>query len=104
MLAGVGRHREAIEHLSAAVKSDPSYIEAQLQLAEALRASGHLAESLPVYDETIHLDPRVAQARLGSAMALAGLGRYDAARERLTEAMKIHPDRPEFAEMLGRLR
>ena len=103
MMAGVGRHREAIEHLTAAVKSEPSYVEAHLQLAEALRASGHFAESLPVYDETIELDPRVAEARLGSAMALAGLQRYDAARDRLTEGMKIHPDRREFPEALARL-
>jgi tetratricopeptide (TPR) repeat protein len=103
MLAGVGRHREAIEHLAAAVKSEPTYVEANLQLAEALRASGHFAESLPVYDQTIKLDPRVAEAHLGYAMALAGLQRYDAARERLTEAMKIHPERREFPDMLARL-
>src|SRR3989442_9618990 len=103
MLSGVGRHREAIEPLAAAVKSEPSYVEAHLQLAEALRAGGHFAESLPVYDEAIKLDPRLAEARLGYALALAGLQRYDAARARLTEAMKIHPDRREFPEALARL-
>ena len=37
ILASSGRNREAIEHFSAAVKSDPAYSEARLQLAEALR-------------------------------------------------------------------
>jgi len=103
MLAGAGRHREAIEHFSAAVASEPTYVEAQLQLAESLRASGRLAESLAVYDVVIKLDPRVAAARMGAAMSLAGLNRYDDARDRLTEAMKIFPDRREFAEALARL-
>ena len=38
--------KEAIEHFAAAVKSEPAYMEAQLQWAEALRNSGRLEESL----------------------------------------------------------
>jgi hypothetical protein len=37
-------------------------------------------------------------------MALVRLKRYEEARARLTEGMKIHPDRPEFAQALERLR
>jgi predicted Zn-dependent protease len=52
----------------------------------------------------IKIDPRAAGARFGYAMALVRLKRYEEARARLTEGMKIHPDRPEFAQALERLR
>ena len=55
------------------------------------------------YDETARLDPRVAEAKLGAAMALAALNRIPQARTRLTEAMKVYPDRREFADALARL-
>jgi tetratricopeptide (TPR) repeat protein len=103
ILAANNRHREAIEHFQAAIRSEPQYVEAHMQLAEALRASGRLQEALAEYDATSRLDPRVAEARLGAAMALAALNRIPQARTRLTEAMKIYPDRPEFAEALSRL-
>ena len=37
MLASVGQYQQAIDRLSAAVKYDPGYVEARLQLADALR-------------------------------------------------------------------
>jgi len=104
MLAGAGRHQEAIAHLTSAVQSEPSYVEAHLQLAESLRAAGRLESAIGEYDETIRLDPRVAQARFGAAMALAALKRIDQARQRLAEGVKLHPDRPEFLQALAQLK
>ena len=74
-----------------------------MQLAEALRAAGRFQEALAEYDETSRLDPRLGEAKLGAATALAALNRIPQARTRLTEAMKIFPDRPEFADALARL-
>jgi hypothetical protein len=37
-------------------------------------------------------------------MALIRLQRFAEARERLTEGMKLHPERPEFAQALERLK
>jgi tetratricopeptide (TPR) repeat protein len=76
---------------------------AELQWAEALRASGHAAESLPHYEQAMRLDPRVARARLDYAMALAGLNRYQEARAQLIEGVKIYPNQPEFADAMARL-
>jgi LPXTG-site transpeptidase (sortase) family protein len=98
-----GLTREAIDHFSAAVKSDPAYSEARLQLAETLRASGRFQESLPQYEETITLNPRLAEARLGFGMALAGLKRMDEARKQFGEGARIFPDRREFGEALNSL-
>ena len=85
------------------MKSEPAYVEAQVQWAEALRSSERFEESLPHYEQAMRLDPRVAEAKLGYAMALAGLKRYDAARVQLTEGRTLYPNRPEFAETLARL-
>jgi tetratricopeptide (TPR) repeat protein len=103
ILAGSGRYREAIERFTAAVQSDPTYAAAELQWAEALRASGYAGESLSHYATAMKLDPRVAPARLGYAMALAGLKRYQEARAQLTDAIKMYPDQPAFADAMARL-
>ena len=47
--------------------------------------------------------PRVAEARLGYAMALAGLKRYDEARAQLTEGSDALPDPAGVRDMLARL-
>jgi tetratricopeptide (TPR) repeat protein len=103
LIASTGRYREAIEQFSAAVKSNPSYVEARLQLADALRRSGRPQDSLPQYEQVAALDPRVIEAPLGYAMALAGLKRYQEARDRLIAGMKLYPGRPAFAHALVRL-
>jgi tetratricopeptide (TPR) repeat protein len=104
LFAGAERYSEAIAQFSAAVTDDPSYVEAHLQLAEVLQRTGHPDASLPHYVQVIKIDPRAAAARFGYAMALIRMKRYEEARARLTEDMKIHPDRPEFAQALERLK
>jgi tetratricopeptide (TPR) repeat protein len=72
-----GREREAIEHLSAAVKYDPRYVEGRLRLAEVLRRSGRLEEALAQYEHVMMIDPRAAEARFGVAITTSprnGLG------------------------------
>ena len=104
LLASAGRQAEAIERFSAAVRHDPGYVEARLQLAELLQRTGRPGASLPHYAQVIASDPRAAAARFGYAMALIRLKRFAEARERLTEGMKLHPERPEFAQALERLK
>jgi tetratricopeptide (TPR) repeat protein len=104
LYAGAERYPEAIEQFSAAVRDDPGYVEAHLQLAEVLQRAGRPDASLPHYVQVMKIDPRAAAARFGYAMALVRLKRYEEARLRLTEGMRIHPDRPEFARALDRLR
>lgn len=103
ILAGSGKYREAIDHFRAAASRDPTSAQAELQWAEALRIAGAFGESLPHYEKAIALDPRITEAHLGRTMALAGLKRFQEARMRLTEAMKIFPGRPDFADLLARL-
>lgn len=98
-----GRLTEAIERFSAAVRLDPKYVEARLLLANALRRRGRLEDSLLEYERIITADPRRAEARFGYAIMLIRLKRYREARERLAEAMKVHPNQRVFAHALARL-
>jgi len=103
LLESRGQRPKAIEHLAAAVRFEPTYVEAHLGLAEVLLRSVRLKESLNQYEQLIKTDARVADARFGYAMVLVHLKRYQEARDRLTEGMTVHADRPGFAHALVRL-
>jgi tetratricopeptide (TPR) repeat protein len=103
MMATGGRIPEAIAQFSAAVRDEPNYVEARLQLAEALRRSGRPDQALPHYAKVVAIDSRSPDARMGYASSLVALRRFDDAREQLNEGMKLFPERPEFAQALDRL-
>lgn len=98
-----GRTRDAIQDLQAAVTYQPTYLEARLALAEALRRTGSVAASLAHYRQALELSPQSPQGQMGHAFALIYLGRYSEAKGQLTDAVSMHPDRPELAHMLARL-
>jgi tetratricopeptide (TPR) repeat protein len=93
----------AIERFALAVQYEPTYLQARLQLASALRRRGRFERAREQYAAVITVDPRVAEARFGEAIALADLKRYDAARDQLTEGARLHQDRIEFMSALVRL-
>jgi len=103
LMGSSGRLDAAIEHLSAAVKEDPDYVEARLRLADVLRGAGRPADALAQYEEVARRDARKDEAPRGSVMALAALGRYAAARDRLAQAMKQYPNHPAFVHLMVRL-
>jgi tetratricopeptide (TPR) repeat protein len=49
------------------------------------------------------MDPRVAEARFGEVLALVRLKHYQEAQKQLIEAVRLHPERPEFTRALARL-
>ena len=103
LMASSGRGQEAINHLAAAVRFSPNYVEAYQALADALRRSGRIEQSMTQYAEAIRINPKAADARFGYGMALVKLGRYREAREWFDEASRLHPDRQDFPYALARL-
>jgi tetratricopeptide (TPR) repeat protein len=104
LLAQSGQLQRAIDEFSTAVRYEPNYVEARLLLAEALARSGQFDKSLPHYQQVLAINPQSANAQFGYAMVLAGLHRYAEARKVLSEAARLHPDQPRFADALARLR
>lgn len=101
--ASAGAADAAVRHLTAALRYNPTYLEARLALGHVRRRSGRFAESLTEYQEALRIDPRAFEARFGYAMALVRLGRYLEARDWLDEAIRVQPDRSEFAHALARI-
>jgi predicted CXXCH cytochrome family protein len=82
-----------IAQLAAAIeKYKPSGSEYYLELAEALRNDGRLAESLPVYREAVRRDPMSAGAQEKLGAALRRAGQNAEAVEVLRRAVSIAPN------------
>ena len=94
-----GQDAAAIERYRAAVTNDPNLSGAHLRLANALRRTGQLDASLSFYGRVLDDE----EARFGEAMALARLGRYGEARERLTIGLDHYPEQPGFPLALARV-
>ncbi len=103
VMASTGQGAAAVERFSAAVRYNPTYLEARMALANALRTGGRFEASMAQYAEAIRINPRAAEARFGYAMALVRLRRDREARDWLMEAMRVHPERPEFKHALARI-
>jgi tetratricopeptide (TPR) repeat protein len=101
--AGSGRHDEAVQHLTTALRYNPNYFEARIALGDVLRTSGRFEASLPHYAAAVRLNPRAAEARFSYAMGLIRLHRYAEARAWLEESVRAQPDRPELVHTLARL-
>jgi tetratricopeptide (TPR) repeat protein len=102
LAAGDNQWPAAVGRFTAALTADPQYVEARGRLADALIRTSRPDLALPHYARLLESD-RTGQARLGYAMALAGLGRFQEARIQLQTGMAEHPDRPEFGQALQRL-
>jgi len=98
-----GNHRLSVDHLAAAVKYQPNYVEAHLAYGDELRRVNNYAAALAQYEEAARINPRSAPARLGYAVTLVALGRSRDARDWLVEATMRYPDRLEYTSALARL-
>jgi tetratricopeptide (TPR) repeat protein len=98
-----GRTTEGVSHLRAAVKYQPTYGEAHLALADALRRAGNPADALAHYNEAMAINPTSTPARFGQVMALVRLKRYRDARESLTDGISREPDARELKLALARV-
>lgn len=103
LMASAGLGPQAIDHLTAAVRYNPSYAEALVALADALRRAGRVADSMTRYQEVLQVNPRSVEARLGYGMALVRLKRYREARAWFEEALAGRPDALDLKHSLARL-
>ena len=103
LLQGEGRHREAIERFETALRYQRTDPEVRLRLAVSQRRAGDPAAALEQYRTVLRMDPDVADARFGAAMALVQLRRYREARDRLAAGIEAFPGASIFPHALARL-
>jgi tetratricopeptide (TPR) repeat protein len=103
LMASKAQPKPAVEHLLAAVRYQPNYVEAHLALGDVLRRSGRGDASLEHYHDALAINPRQMVARLGYAMALVQLRRDRDARDWLDESVRLYADRTDLKIALARL-
>ena len=85
------------------VEHQANYLEARLGLAEALRVTGRLEESVTQFERVVEIDPAFAEAWMARAVTLVQLARHREARDWLQRALLIHPGHPDFTDLLARI-
>ena len=82
---------QAIEELSAAIRIQPDYAAAYIDLGAALQGAGRLDEATRVLRRAVELDPGSATANYNLAAVLASRGQFDESREFLRRALILDP-------------
>lgn len=91
-LARAERPADALASFHAALALQPGTHDLQFNIGHAYRALGRHAEALAAFDLLLARQPSHPGARLGRALALAGLARRDAALAELQRARVDAPD------------
>jgi tetratricopeptide (TPR) repeat protein len=90
-LNDLGREAEAFEHLTAAVRLQPSDATAHYNLAVVLASQGKTDEAIARYREALRLKPEYAPAHNNLGNALENRGEMNAAAGHFREAVRIDP-------------
>src|SRR5262249_13927555 len=88
-----------------AIALDPNHARAHNNLGAALMDKGKVAESIPCYEKAIAADPKLAEAHANLGVARFLGGQTKEARESLTRASRLLPDKhPSQAALAQTLR
>jgi len=86
-----GKFDEAIAELDAAIKLQPDFHHAHVEVAIALAQQGKLDEALERLNKALALDPRQSRAQGHAGIVLAQSGRLDEAIVHFQNALQIDP-------------
>jgi len=94
---GLGRHAEAEQAFRDALKVDPRFVPAAVNLADLMQATGRDAEGEPILREIIERAPNDPNARLSLGLWMVRNGRGAEALEQLKAAADEGEMNPRFA-------
>ncbi len=99
-----GSGEAAWAHYRTTLASNPEHGGAHFFLANALMWEGNYAQAAQHYAKVVDVLPEDLSARLMEAMALVATAQaHKEARERLQEALAVHPGEPRLTQALARL-
>ena len=96
-----GRYREAITHLSEALRISPYDANAHNCLGAALQQLGQREQAMDEFRRAIRLQPDHPLAHYNLSLLLAEVGDFDEALPELQTARRLLPDSPEIPFKLG---
>ncbi|MFM9970842.1 MAG: tetratricopeptide repeat protein [Burkholderiales bacterium] len=99
----LGRHAEAVRHITAAVMRAPELAFLRANLAEALRAAGDMTGAESAAREALRLDPDQVEAEFNLAMVLTQQRRFAEAQKHGLHLLTIRPDWPEGLTLAANL-
>ncbi|HEV8073334.1 MAG TPA: tetratricopeptide repeat protein [Opitutaceae bacterium] len=94
ILTGLGRSQEAITEYKAALRINPHYAEAHVNLGNTLlQAPGHLPEAITEYEAALRINPNYAEAHANLGNALSNIpSRLPDEIAEYEAALRINPD------------
>ncbi len=96
------RYDDAVSYYRRAIEADPSYVPALADLAGLMAQLGRLQEAAESYAAWVELEPENLPPRLAEATALILSDQHRKARERLEQALELHPDDVRVQSVLAR--
>ena len=95
--------RSGVEQYKKALEIHPDDLGSLFRYAECLRQEGLLEESLPYYEKLIEIRPDLAPSRMGRALTLIRLERWEQALQTLVRDLETMKQEPAFAHLLARI-
>jgi tetratricopeptide (TPR) repeat protein len=96
-----GQSEQALRYLGEAVRLDPAFLEAQLDLGAIYAKANRLEEALGQYERALELEPNLALLHSNKAAALVMLSRWDEAEQAARRALQLDPNSIDANYMLG---
>ena len=96
-----GRLEEALIHYHKALRINPNYAWAHMNLGNALEKQGRSKEAIRHYYEALRITPDLAEAHYNLANALMRQGKFEEASRHYYKTLGINPDHLEAHYNLG---
>jgi tetratricopeptide (TPR) repeat protein len=99
--ASRGKLTEAINHYTEALRINPEFVEAHINMGVALFKNTRIEEAFWHYSEALRLDPSSVPARINCGNSLLAIGEVDKAVRFFSDALRTTPYVAEFHNSLG---
>jgi protein O-mannosyl-transferase len=103
VLGRQGRYDESVRHFGEAIRINPKYYDALINMGMTLAYQNKLTEAIDYYDQALVVEPNSAKAYMEKGLALAKQGKLNDALPQLNKARELAPGDADVRTNLGLL-